>query len=503
MPEAPPRSLSGSLFVMLLLGVALSIIVMIGGAVLALPTHIPINYNEGWNAYAALRAVGLGGGPLYPAPGGLIFNNYPPLSFLIVGELGRFNGDMIVAGRIVALVALFISAFLASVISRRCGATPRGALCAALLPLLYVAAFSHDYVAMDDPQWLGIALMLGGVTIFLGHARNWRLIAAAALMVTAGLVKHNLIAWPLAITMQLGVDAFGSSTDDGRRSARTRLSIWLASASAFVLFAVGVCVAAYGPEFLIALLRHPRVVDPSLALRGMRRTSEILTLALVATTLARRATPLRHRTFAVSAAIFAVASALLQRCGEGVALNAWFEALVALSILTGVALSPPATPSGDARRERSAVVLLLLAIAPFLIGAPVLLPRGVAAIASVGRSSSEWNTFIAKIHDEPGDVACHMNALCYWAGKSNQIDVFNYAEYVRRGGSDAAFRQLLASGRLAMFVLPATFEQPQRRGRPEPEKQGQRKLLQPVLDTFRAADLSPDGQSRLYLAPPP
>ena len=43
-------------------------------------------YNEGWNAYHAVAAVT--GGVLYPPPETFVFNNYPPLSFYLVGWAG-------------------------------------------------------------------------------------------------------------------------------------------------------------------------------------------------------------------------------------------------------------------------------------------------------------------------------------------------------------------------------------------------------------------------------
>ena len=58
-----------------------------------------------WNAYHTVAAMA--GGPLYPDAHGFLFNNYPPLSFYIVGLFGLVTGDDIIAGiflhRILAL----------------------------------------------------------------------------------------------------------------------------------------------------------------------------------------------------------------------------------------------------------------------------------------------------------------------------------------------------------------------------------------------------------------
>jgi hypothetical protein len=74
----------------------------------AIPVHISRNYNDWWNAYFAQAAVH--GGLLYPSKASMLANNYPPLSFYIVGEIGKMVGDYVVAGRLVALLSLVIVA---------------------------------------------------------------------------------------------------------------------------------------------------------------------------------------------------------------------------------------------------------------------------------------------------------------------------------------------------------------------------------------------------------
>src|SRR5512132_1468179 len=59
--------------------------------------------NEGWNAYhadAAMRGAGL-----YPPPDGLVANNYPPLSYFLIGWLGQLFGDPLYVGRALSLLA--------------------------------------------------------------------------------------------------------------------------------------------------------------------------------------------------------------------------------------------------------------------------------------------------------------------------------------------------------------------------------------------------------------
>ena len=64
-------------------GAALTVAMLLVPPISLIAERFSTNPNEGWNAFQAMRA--LGAGPLYPPPGGLTGNNYPPLSFYIVG----------------------------------------------------------------------------------------------------------------------------------------------------------------------------------------------------------------------------------------------------------------------------------------------------------------------------------------------------------------------------------------------------------------------------------
>src|SRR5215813_12502205 len=76
---------------------------------------IEIAENEGWNAYHADAAMG--GGALYPSPDTLIVNNYPPLSFYVLGGLGKVFGDSLYVGRLVSLLSVLgLAALIARVV---------------------------------------------------------------------------------------------------------------------------------------------------------------------------------------------------------------------------------------------------------------------------------------------------------------------------------------------------------------------------------------------------
>src|ERR1700685_253844 len=93
-------------------GLALIGAAVISGLIKPLATlarYIPLDPNEGWNAFFA--QIAMRGGEMYPGPAGSpILDNYPPLSFYIVGLVGRVVGDNIFAGRAVSLISMLIVA---------------------------------------------------------------------------------------------------------------------------------------------------------------------------------------------------------------------------------------------------------------------------------------------------------------------------------------------------------------------------------------------------------
>src|ERR1700761_6927210 len=65
---------------------------------------VEIWFTEAWNAY--YQAAAATGAKLYPSADQLIVNNYPPLSFYVIGALGKLTGSSLLAGRALSIVAL-------------------------------------------------------------------------------------------------------------------------------------------------------------------------------------------------------------------------------------------------------------------------------------------------------------------------------------------------------------------------------------------------------------
>ena len=434
-----------------------------------------LDANEGWNAYQAARA--LGAGPLYPPPGTLLGNNYPPLSFYLVGWAGRIVGDPIVAGRIIALLALFVTAGCAAAAVRRL-AGERAPIVAALLILGFAVTLFRSYLGIDDPQWLAHALMTAGLTVLIppraGVAPSWRTTAAAALLMLAGgLVKHNLVALPLAATLWLAWHH------------RPAALVWAATAGIGLGVAAAGCAAAYGPAFFADLLDAPRHYSTTRMLaKALPVVAATLPLMVVAAGLWRHRRGDPRLDLLLIAAALAVPFGIVQRSGDGVDRNAHFEALIALAVAAAVALDL-GTP---AARRRAALLLVL----PFAVLVPLALAAGGREIAARRVDNTAWGHLVQRIATIPGPVACEGLALCYRAGKPFTVDWFLYGQRVALGGSPAAFVQALDTRRFGAVEL-----EPRRRARagelPDP--------LAPLVEArYRLAFTETDGR-RLFVPP--
>src|ERR1700712_3695581 len=192
-----------------------------------------IDFNEGWNGYFQLRAMA--GQPLYAGYPPTFANNYPPLSFYLVGAIGQVIGDPVLAGRLVSLAALGAIAWACGSIVRAAGGGKWERLLAIATCLLLFAAFATDYLGMNDPQLLAQAFATAALAVHLGGAPSMRRTALTAVRVAVSVMtKHNLILVPLLITGDVLLRG------DGRqRAAWLASGAVLAAASAALLWALG------------------------------------------------------------------------------------------------------------------------------------------------------------------------------------------------------------------------------------------------------------------------
>ncbi|MEN3975557.1 hypothetical protein [Emcibacter sp. SYSU 3D8] len=409
-----------------------------------LPLHIQRNYNEGWGAL--FTDIALSGGALYPPPGAFISNNYPPLSFYIVGALSPLVGDHVIALRLIALVSyLAVTVCVWRAVFLLSGSR-RWALAAGMLFLFYGVSVFRDYFAMADPQWLAHAVATPALVLLLRRpvsALPGRdIVAACLLMLAAGLIKHNLLALPAATTLWLAWHD------------RRRLAIWLVAGIAGACGILALLYAMYGTDVFASVADHHRAMRLANVIFLPWEQRALLPVGVGALVLLRRRADPRIRLVLIFAVIAGLWGAF-QRLGEGVAYNAQFEMFVALTIAAGAGM---ATLEADGVRWprpawlRRALVLMLFL--PLAQQAGLMLAKAPARLAHLPENLQHWQALRAAVDAEPGPVACERLAVCYWAGKGFELDFFNYGERLYAGvASPGDFEALLASRRLRLILV--------------------------------------------------
>ena len=184
-PQSLPHTGVTPVFAIALLAGAILLVLQ---NVIAIPfLFFERNYNEGWNVYNTQRFFS--GAVVYDDNLWRV-NNYPPVSFLVVGAFDRAVGGLLSSGRLVALMSFVAVGWLAAVATARLGANRTAALFAAACALGFFYLAAPDWVAVDDPQTLAEAIMLAGFVTYLAEPPGRaRLLATAGLIMLAGFTK--------------------------------------------------------------------------------------------------------------------------------------------------------------------------------------------------------------------------------------------------------------------------------------------------------------------------
>lgn len=393
--------------------------------------RVGIDGKEGWNA--ALTARWMSGRPLYPAFDALSANNYPPLSFYAAGWLGRWLGDYLFAGRLLAFIGFFTSAVAVAAIVKRLTGRTHSALMSGIVLLGYSAAVYPHYIGLDDPQWLGHGIMLLGLLAFLASEQcGWLFFLSAALMLAAGFVKHILVPIPLAATVWLVLY---------RREA---LALWLATCIALLVSAFALCLIIHGSDFFEGVFRDPRAWSLRLAYFGshywFKTALPILLLGMLFLPFAWRCAEGR---LVVFYAVFSAAFAAFLFGFAGVYMNAIFDLEIALCLIIGIGVGKLTGEdsrsvqgqvySDTATGFNSAAWCGLLLV--FILG--LHLPRSLLEVRELWEygqvREAESANEIAFLARQPGPVACEDLSLCYWAGKNFEIDFFLLGQKLNQG----------------------------------------------------------------------
>lgn len=379
-----------------------------------LPVPLEIFTNEAWNAWHAEAAMGAR--PLYPSRDELIINNYTPLSFYLVGYLGRLLGDVILAGRILSLASTLAIGALVYRIVRQFGGGPVGAALGSAWWLASMFRSSEDFVGANDPTLSALAIMLAGLTWFLARLDAGKsVLPAIALMVAAGFFKHNLVVLPLLALLW--------------QARRDRAGALRSAVFGGILAAAGLaaCYLAYGPDFLVQLTM-PREIRWLRPLQHLNRL-QFMIAGLALTLLWIAADPRQPATRFVSLWLaLGLVSFLLLKLSPGVANNASFELWVGTAVGFGLAMANLSRlPLADWRGLDAARGLVALLVFARLFADPNLEPYRLASPsyrAEIASRADLVRREVAAVRAGPKPVGCTVMSVCFRAGQPFVYDNF-------------------------------------------------------------------------------
>jgi hypothetical protein len=381
--------------------------------------------NEGWNAYQADAAM-RGAAQLYPPNDGLVANNYPPLSYYVMGWLGRLFSDPLYVGRAVSILSTLAVGAAAAFVVRQFRGSRAGALLAAFWLVATLARFFEFYVGMNEPQLFGLAVMAAGFAWFWKRRADGRAVEPAVLvMVLAGFIKHNFITLPLVALIWLWFDNW-----------RLGLRATVTGAAAAAL-GLAICAFMFAPWFIPDML-FPRTYHLARALSTIGRLQFILPAMVLWGIWAwheRRTKPARFTALLIGTALVLC---LAQKSGAGVDENAQFELIFATAVGIGIALDGllrDPLRTGWSSRTISAIVLgvliVRLLISSRLEFAYVLFSPQYRAEAAEHAAITRAEA--ARTAAIPGPVACSNLVVCRMAGKPFVYDHFYVQMLVETG----------------------------------------------------------------------
>jgi hypothetical protein len=390
---------------------------------LTLTRYISRDPNEGWNAF--FSEVAMRGGDLYPAPGGTIFNNYPPLSFYVVGVIGRLMGDNIFAGRTVALLSMLVISGNIYLWLRVTGSARRIAWLGAAIFAAFAVTYARNYAGMNDPQYLAHAIMTTGMVVLWRGKASARTIGLGALLVLAGgCAKHLLIPLPITITWWLA------------RRSKSAFIAWLLYC-VLLLAAAGILLSLlYGAAFVESLFSAREYSFPHALvqiLRALKCFAPVIALSVLMVPFVRRS---ERTEFAAVYLLLAALVAALASGGVGVGINAFFDFAIAVSLCAALAAETYWTqrlPGPLRIIEFGPAVTLLLGI---YLGAFALslFPKTLSDLGNLDARENETLSDIRMIAGmRRGRAACEALELCYWAKRDSAVDFFNYGQRLKVG----------------------------------------------------------------------
>ncbi len=412
-----PTEPKSPLFTLSLILLGLTCFILLYPPILQAFYKVPTAYNEGWNVAHALAAMA--GDNIYHYPDKYFINNYPPLYFYISGAAGEIFGDYIFPARALSVISLLCIAMFIFAITRSLTKQTKPALFSALLFGALMGANYGIYVGINDPQLMANAFSCAALTSFiLLPTQKKTLLLVALLCLISGLIKHNLINIPIAISLFIFV------------RHRHLFIYWIILCGTLLGLSLAIILALYGSHFFDSFIS-----ERSFSIFRMFARSELyltglaVPLAFYAATLLL---PSQNKFKLLLSSYFftSLITGIFFSGGAGVSYNIVFDVCIALSILCALNLHQLflLLPTDRIKRDMSlALTSLALAISAFLT-LPLQAINSLELINTLKtkeQATAEDITFLAE-NDSP--AICETMSLCYWAGIPIEYDAFNVGQ---------------------------------------------------------------------------
>jgi hypothetical protein len=376
---------------------------------------IEIDPNEAWNAWQS-KALD----HLYPPPDALIINNYPPLYFYVLHGFERHGFEPIYAGRLLSMAAASLLTLLVYGTARELGARRMGAVLGALWFLATLSGAFTGYLGMNDPNLFALSVMCAGFLWFIRLLHKGRPAEPAILlMVLSGFIKHNIAAIPLTALIWLAFDS-------PRRALRGAVLGAAACAAG-----LAVCYAAFGRSFIDQLLLHRAT-----GLYNLHYSVESLEPLIAATFIVFLWLLADQSRLGAKMAVLLLltgGSGFIQRLGDGVDHNAYFEFLFALAVGVGLAMGSTAGFLNGALFRLAGAITLLVNLAITSKPEPYKYFRSSEFRAEIKENAEAVGEETERVRKLAGDVSCSVMLVCYWAGKPFVYDDFAMKQRVATG----------------------------------------------------------------------
>jgi hypothetical protein len=310
-------------------------------------------------------------------------------------------------------------------------------MCIALL-----GAYHQNSIGIDDPQFLGSAVSLIGLYLYVGGLTGLiRNTIILGVLIFAGLIKQTLFAIPIVIAVDLLLR---------HRREGMRFVVQAALMGTFVIFTL---YFIFGYDFLEQLFAPRQYSIHAAATKTLRYpvvASAVLPLAISFLAIYMR---LGVNRLVLNLLLSALAAGVFLIGAFGTGTNQFIDLAIALSIAAAVIVR---CLRADLHAEKRLIMATILVA---IYGPTLEVPYAIEQLRD-GLSGSllaaeivfdEDLHFMAKF---PGEALCDSLMLCFRGGREFFFDPFNASQAIKLGRLDASpLLAKVARGELAVIQL--------------------------------------------------